>query len=91
MEKAISEGPDALQKFIDSGAIEELHDVIPIRDPDEDEYLRDTNHEEIENMHNVSNVDLDDSNQFIDEDLRIMDQDMRVFNPKAGILLVISY
>ncbi|KAL1490489.1 hypothetical protein ABEB36_013174 [Hypothenemus hampei] len=82
LEKAISEGPDALQKFIDSGAIEELHDVMPIRDPDEDEYLRDTNHEEIENMHNISHMDFDDEVQFLDQDLR-SDQDMRVFNPKG--------
>lgn len=36
LEKAISEGPEALKKFIDSGAIEELHDVMPHNDDDED-------------------------------------------------------
>ncbi|CAH0558213.1 unnamed protein product [Brassicogethes aeneus] len=41
LEQAISEGPDALQKYIDSGEIEELHDVMPIRDDDEEDYLRD--------------------------------------------------
>ncbi|XP_066157432.1 pre-mRNA 3' end processing protein WDR33 [Euwallacea fornicatus] len=85
LEKAISEGPEVLQKFIDSGAIEELHDVMPIRDPDEDEYLRDTNHEEIERMHNMDMDDryIDDNDQMMDEDLRVMDQDFRVFNPKG--------
>lgn len=90
LEKAISEGPEVLQKFIDSGEIEELHDVMPIRDPDEDEYLRDTNHEEIENMHNISHNDTDsrfpddNDHSMDDDDARLMDQDMRVFNPKGG-------
>ncbi|CAG9767546.1 unnamed protein product [Ceutorhynchus assimilis] len=90
LEKAISEGPESLQKYIDSGAIEELHDVMPIRDPDEEEYLKDTNHDEIEKMLNVSasaisQEDLDDSstNQFMDEEMTSMDHDMRVFNPKG--------
>ncbi|KAF7283484.1 WD repeat domain 33 [Rhynchophorus ferrugineus] len=84
LEKAISEGPDALQKFIDSGEIEELHDVMPIRDSDEEDYLKDTNHDEINNMHNITNEASD--NQYFDEDDRSMrsnDQDMRSFNPKG--------
>ncbi|ENN76209.1 hypothetical protein YQE_07176, partial [Dendroctonus ponderosae] len=82
LEKAISEGPEVLQRYIDSGAIEELQDVIPIRDPDEDDYLRDTNHDEIENMHNMnrSSNDMDNHSQYNDEDFRGMDHDIRGFN-----------
>ncbi|XP_050309444.1 pre-mRNA 3' end processing protein WDR33 isoform X2 [Anthonomus grandis grandis] len=93
LEKAISEGPEALQKYIDSGAIEELHDVMPIRDPDEDEYLKDTNHEEIERMHNVSITDaaqfldtMEEEDPFADEDdvkIVVEDRDMRIFNSKG--------
>lgn len=36
LEQAISEGPEALQKYIDSGEIEELHDVMPHNDDDDD-------------------------------------------------------
>lgn len=39
LEQAIADGPEALQKYIASGEIEELHDVMPIND-DED-YLND--------------------------------------------------
>lgn len=87
MEKAIAEGPEVLQRYIDSGAIEELQDVIPIRDPDEDEYLRDTNHDEIENMHKMTRTseDMDVDSQY-DDDFRGMDQDIRGFNATGGKL-----
>ncbi|XP_017773061.1 PREDICTED: pre-mRNA 3' end processing protein WDR33 isoform X2 [Nicrophorus vespilloides] len=39
LEQAINDGPEALQKFIDSGQIEELHDVMP--HDDEHDYLND--------------------------------------------------
>lgn len=49
----ISEGPEALQKYIDSGAIEELHDVMPIKDDDDDEdYLNDYNDDDKSNPSN---------------------------------------
>lgn len=39
MEQVISEGPEALKKYIASGAIEELHDVMP--HDDDNDYLND--------------------------------------------------
>ncbi|XP_045472294.1 pre-mRNA 3' end processing protein WDR33 isoform X1 [Harmonia axyridis] len=41
LEQAIADGPEALQKYIDSGEIEELHDVMPIKDDNEEDYLID--------------------------------------------------
>ncbi|XP_060516912.1 pre-mRNA 3' end processing protein WDR33 isoform X2 [Cylas formicarius] len=70
LEKAISEGPEVLQKFIDSGEIEELHDVMPIRDQDEEQYLNDDNGDH-------GNMDVDPNAAYYDEDLRNLDQDMR--------------
>lgn len=34
LEQAIADGPEVLQRFIDSGQIEELHDVMPHNDDD---------------------------------------------------------
>ncbi|CAH1183211.1 unnamed protein product [Phaedon cochleariae] len=65
LEKAISEGPEALQKYIDSGEIEELRDVIPMNDSED--YLNDS-------------MDDDDPTKNADSDMRHTDQDMR-FKP----------
>ncbi|KAG5883157.1 hypothetical protein JTB14_033408 [Gonioctena quinquepunctata] len=71
LEKAIADGPDALQKFIASGEIEELHDVMPMND--EEDYLND-------------DIDDDDKNNIpnkgkqSDFDMRHADQDMRQFS-----------
>lgn len=64
MEAAIAEGPEALQKFINSGEIEELHDVLP--HDDEHDYLNDAYLDEDE-----------ERNEKTDEDVRHHDQDMR--------------
>lgn len=92
LETAISEGPEALQKYIDSGEIEELHDVMPIGD-DED-YLNDdydtpepsggtTN-----NIPSLMQIDTSgalsqETNRSLDSDMRSGDQDMRSF-PSFG-------
>lgn len=39
LEKKIAEGPEALKRYIASGAIEELHDVMPHEE--DDDYLND--------------------------------------------------
>ncbi|XP_044750230.1 pre-mRNA 3' end processing protein WDR33 [Coccinella septempunctata] len=46
LEQAIADGPEALQKYIDSGEIEELHDVMPIKDDNEEDYLIDPSDKE---------------------------------------------
>lgn len=46
MEQAIADGPEALQKYIDSGEIEELQDVMPIKDDNEEDYLIDPSDKE---------------------------------------------
>lgn len=84
LEAAIAEGPEALQKFIDSGEIEELHDVMPINDDDQD-YLNDyDSNEDSQGQNHMSSgtshtQDLDLMHSG-DSDLRNMDQDMRSFN-----------
>ncbi|KAJ8913542.1 hypothetical protein NQ315_017093 [Exocentrus adspersus] len=74
LEQAIADGPDALQKYIDSGEIEELHDVMPIRD-DED-YLNDDYDDSKD-----SNIPQNSPNlgPHLDSDMRVKDQDMRPF------------
>lgn len=68
LEAAIAEGPEALQKFINSGEIEELQDVLP--HDDEHDYLNDA----------YLDDDGEESRRHIDNrdaDLRHLDQDMR--------------
>ncbi|XP_056647476.1 pre-mRNA 3' end processing protein WDR33 [Diorhabda sublineata] len=82
LEQAISEGPDALQKFIDSGEIEELHDVMPIIDEAylNDDYDGDTKKEEESNP--PTNIaDNDTGNNMGDIDFR-NDTDFR--NSSSG-------
>ncbi|KAJ8930190.1 hypothetical protein NQ314_017030 [Rhamnusium bicolor] len=77
LEQAIADGPDALQKYIDSGEIEELHDVMPIND-DEDYLNDDYDDDKDSNIpQNTPNLGLHTNS---DSDLRNKDQDMRSFN-----------
>lgn len=68
LEAAIAEGPEALQKFINSGEIEELQDVLP--HDDEHDYLNDAylDDDSEEPRRHIDNRD---------SDLRHLDQDMR--------------
>lgn len=81
LEAAIAEGPESLQKFIDSGQIEELHDVMPHND--EHDYLNDEYIEEEDNAesttHNTNHGPAQrwDNFRSRDSDMRNMDQDMR--------------
>nr|CAI5848553.1 unnamed protein product [Callosobruchus analis] len=59
LEQAIADGPDALQKYIASGEIEELHDVMPILDDDDEEPNKD-NYQD----------DRETENEFKDHDMR---------------------
>ncbi|XP_019864967.1 pre-mRNA 3' end processing protein WDR33 isoform X2 [Aethina tumida] len=72
LEQAIADGPEALQKYIDSGEIEELHDVMPIKDDDED-YLNDP----LDDEPNKAVTDLVTGVYPNDQDLRSNDMDMR--------------
>lgn len=83
LEAAIAEGPEALQKFIDSGQIEELHDVMPHND--EHDYLNDAYIDEDDNternVHNANHGPAQPWDNFRNRDsnmdTRNMDQDMR--------------
>ncbi|KAI4465313.1 wd40 repeat protein [Holotrichia oblita] len=79
LEAAIAEGPEALQKFIDSGQIEELHDVMPHND--EHDYLNDAYIDDEDNAdgngHNADHRPAQNWDDFRDSDMRNMDQDMR--------------
>lgn len=78
LESVIVEGPEALQKYIDSGEIEELHDVMPIKDDDED-YLND--YDSNDELHpTTTGVTTNHPPVATDSDMRNMDQDMRNFN-----------
>lgn len=78
LESVIIEGPEALQKYIDSGEIEELHDVMPIKDDDED-YLNDFDSND-ESHATTTGVTTIHPPVATDSDMRNMDQDMRNFN-----------
>ncbi|VEN62702.1 unnamed protein product [Callosobruchus maculatus] len=60
LEQAIADGPDALQKYIASGEIEELHDVMPILDDDDDEEPNKDNYQD----------NRETENEFKDHDMR---------------------
>ncbi|CAH1957941.1 unnamed protein product [Acanthoscelides obtectus] len=65
LEQAISDGPDALQKYIASGEIEELHDVMPILDDDdEDETTNDNYQDNREPEHDFKDHDMRRQSQF---------------------------
>ncbi|KAL3283555.1 hypothetical protein HHI36_006694 [Cryptolaemus montrouzieri] len=57
LEQAIADGPEALQKYIDSGEIEELQDVMPIKDDDEEDYLIDPADKEAAKFNKTSVID----------------------------------
>ena len=87
LDAAIADGPEALQKFIHSGQIEELHDVMP--HDDEHEYSEDAAYVEENNVPRIepSRIDAkrwDKNPRFTnadhDSDMRIMDQNLRYTN-----------
>lgn len=56
MEQVISEGPEALKKYIASGAIEELHDVMP--HDDDNDFLNDGYNDDDEPTTSAANLDV---------------------------------
>lgn len=74
LEAAIAEGPEALQKFINSGEIEELQDVLP--HDEEHDYLNDAYLDD-DDEQNQNYQNCDDKS---DSDMRHHDQDMRKMN-----------
>lgn len=99
MEQAITDGPEVLQRFIDSGQIEELQDVIPHNDSDEyEDYLIDDRSDDNNDRDNDKNDSQNRSNSpfnwditnqrrggtFDNDDLPSMDQDMRNINQPFG-------
>lgn len=85
LEKAISEGPLALKKFIASGEIEELHDVMPHLEDDADddnfqpfEYPQPDNGEdpppENENNEQENYDNYDEDNEYYDNEMDVTEQ-----------------
>lgn len=79
LEKAISDGPLALKKFIASGEIEELHDVMPHLedDADEENFLQPFEYPDQENEDEPTENN-DDNNRSYEQDEDYYDNEMDV-------------